>query len=219
MLAELQEHASAGPLHPTRRRSKQTPRNPEHIYAVIGGHFGVSRLDLLSPRRDVKIVRARQWGMFLAKTEWSELSFPDVGRMFDRDHTTVVHGVRKITEELETSPSAYTRLVDLVMALRRMEASCRADARECRSNRRKIQCGQGGHRADGAVYLSNADMIARLRRAITSAGGQSRWAADHGFSDSFVSMCMSGDRTISRNVAEVLGFEPVVVFAPLEGAR
>jgi hypothetical protein len=212
MLAELQEALP----RPSRRPTKKPTRNHEHIYSVVEAHFGVSRLDLLSSRRDVKIVRARQWGMFLAKTEWGELSFPDVGRIFDRDHTTVVHGVHKIRDELETSECAWTTLVDLVMALRRIEASCRADARECRSNRRRIPHGQGGRRADGVAYLSNADMIARLRRAIAAAGGQSQWAADHGFSASFVSMCMSGDRTISRNVAEVLGFEPVVVFAPLE---
>ena len=59
-------------------------------------HFGVNRGDLLSSRRNRSIVRPRQIGMYLAKSLTAR-SLPEIGRRFGgRDHTTVLHAIRKI---------------------------------------------------------------------------------------------------------------------------
>lgn len=59
-------------------------------------HFKVSRADIKSARRTAEIVRPRQIAMFLAKTVTLR-SLPEIGRRFGgRDHTTVLHAVRKI---------------------------------------------------------------------------------------------------------------------------
>lgn len=64
--------------------------------AVLREFPKVTMADLKSPRRTGLIVRARQIGMYLAKTITTK-SFPDIGRRFGgRDHTTVIHAVRKI---------------------------------------------------------------------------------------------------------------------------
>jgi chromosomal replication initiator protein len=56
----------------------------------------VSRSDLLSARRTANVVRPRQIAMYLAKT-LTLRSLPEIGRRFGgRDHTTVLHAVRKI---------------------------------------------------------------------------------------------------------------------------
>jgi chromosomal replication initiator protein len=56
----------------------------------------VSRADLLSSRRTANVVRPRQVAMYLAKT-LTLRSLPEIGRRFGgRDHTTVLHAVRKI---------------------------------------------------------------------------------------------------------------------------
>jgi chromosomal replication initiator protein len=56
----------------------------------------VSRADLLSSRRTANVVRPRQIAMYLAKT-LTLRSLPEIGRRFGgRDHTTVLHAVRKI---------------------------------------------------------------------------------------------------------------------------
>jgi len=58
----------------------------------------VNRGDLLSGRRNRSIVRPRQIGMYLAKLLTSR-SLPEIGRRFgNRDHTTVLHAIRKIEQ-------------------------------------------------------------------------------------------------------------------------
>ena len=68
----------------------------EDVLRAVTGHFNVSRADLLSARRHKSVVYPRQVGMFLAKTLTTR-SLPEIGRRFGgRDHTTVLHAVRKI---------------------------------------------------------------------------------------------------------------------------
>lgn len=68
----------------------------EDILRIVAKHYGVSRSDLLSARRTANVVRPRQIAMYLAKT-LTLRSLPEIGRRFGgRDHTTVLHAVRKI---------------------------------------------------------------------------------------------------------------------------
>ncbi|NND49683.1 MAG: chromosomal replication initiator protein DnaA, partial [Rhizobiales bacterium] len=68
----------------------------EDILRAVSGHFNVTRQDLLSARRHKSVVFPRQIGMYLAKTLTTR-SLPEIGRKFGgRDHTTVLHAVRKI---------------------------------------------------------------------------------------------------------------------------
>ena len=71
----------------------------EDILAFVSRHYNVSRTDILSARRTRTIVRPRQIAMYLAKT-MTPRSLPEIGRRFGgRDHTTVLHAVRKIEAE------------------------------------------------------------------------------------------------------------------------
>ena len=68
----------------------------EDIQRIVARHYNVSRGDLLSARRTANVVRPRQVAMYLAKT-LTLRSLPEIGRRFGgRDHTTVLHAVRKI---------------------------------------------------------------------------------------------------------------------------
>ena len=68
----------------------------EDIQRVVAHEYNVSRADILSPRRTANVVRPRQVAMYLAKI-LTLRSLPDIGRRFGgRDHTTVLHAVRKI---------------------------------------------------------------------------------------------------------------------------
>jgi chromosomal replication initiator protein len=68
----------------------------EDILRIISRHFGVSKGDLLSQRRHRSVVWPRQIGMYLAK-QLTHRSLPEIGRRFgNRDHTTVLHAIRKI---------------------------------------------------------------------------------------------------------------------------
>lgn len=88
----------------------------DDIQRVVGKHYNVTRADLLSPRRARSIVRPRQVGMFLSK-RLTARSLPEIGRRFGgRDHSTVLHGIRKI-QELLAKDEKLAREVDLLIRL------------------------------------------------------------------------------------------------------
>jgi chromosomal replication initiator protein len=83
----------------------------EDIQRVVARQYNVSRSDLLSSRRTANVVRPRQVAMYLAKT-LTLRSLPEIGRRFGgRDHTTVLHAVRKI-EALVTKDTALSEEVE-----------------------------------------------------------------------------------------------------------
>ena len=68
----------------------------EDIQKLVATHYNVSRADLLSSRRTATVVLPRQIAMYLSKS-LTLRSLPEIGRRFGgRDHTTVLHAVRKI---------------------------------------------------------------------------------------------------------------------------
>lgn len=88
----------------------------DDILRIVSKHFGVNRSDLLSARRNRSIVRPRQIGMYLAKSLTSR-SLPEIGRRFgNRDHTTVLHAIRKV-EQLMTDDTGLKEEVDLLKRL------------------------------------------------------------------------------------------------------
>ncbi|MFQ5625285.1 MAG: chromosomal replication initiator protein DnaA [Methyloligellaceae bacterium] len=90
----------------------------DDILRIITKHFGVNRSELLSSRRNRSIVRPRQIGMYLAKNLTSR-SLPEIGRRFgNRDHTTVLHAIRKI-EQLMSDDMSFKEEVDLLKRLLR----------------------------------------------------------------------------------------------------
>ncbi len=77
----------------------------DDILRTISQQYAVSRGDLLSARRTRSIVRPRQIGMYLSK-QLTSRSLPEIGRRFGgRDHTTVIHAIRKIEELMNEDPN------------------------------------------------------------------------------------------------------------------
>jgi hypothetical protein len=75
---------------------KSFPIKIDDIQRESSRLYGVSRVDLLSARRTANVVRPRQVAMYLAKT-LTLRSLPEIGLRFGgRDHTTVLHAVRKM---------------------------------------------------------------------------------------------------------------------------
>ena len=72
------------------------PVKIEWIQKIVSQVYKVSRQDLVSERRTQAVVRPRQIAMYLCKT-MTPRSLPDIGKRFgNRDHTTVLHAIRKI---------------------------------------------------------------------------------------------------------------------------
>ncbi|MEO1693928.1 MAG: chromosomal replication initiator protein DnaA [Pseudomonadota bacterium] len=85
----------------------------EDILKVVSRHFGVSRGDILSQRRHRSVVWPRQIGMYLAK-QMTARSLPEIGRRFgNRDHTTVLHAIRKIDGEISNNQRLKDEIEDL----------------------------------------------------------------------------------------------------------
>lgn len=83
----------------------------EDIQRVVARQYNVSRADLLSSRRTANVVRPRQVAMYLVKI-LTLRSLPEIGRRFGgRDHTTVLHAVRKI-EALAGNDSAFAEEIE-----------------------------------------------------------------------------------------------------------
>ncbi len=85
----------------------------EDIQKLVATHYNVSRADILSSRRTANVVRPRQIAMYLSKV-LTLRSLPEIGRRFGgRDHTTVLHAVRKI-EGLTGSDRSLSDEVELL---------------------------------------------------------------------------------------------------------
>ncbi|WJR68359.1 chromosomal replication initiator protein DnaA [Neorhizobium sp. CSC1952] len=88
----------------------------EDIQRIVARHYNVSRQELVSNRRTRVIVKPRQVAMYLSKT-MTPRSFPEIGRRFGgRDHTTVLHAVRKI-EELISGDTKLSHEIELLKRL------------------------------------------------------------------------------------------------------
>ncbi|WP_296476390.1 chromosomal replication initiator protein DnaA [Roseinatronobacter sp.] len=82
-------------------RSSERRVTVEEIQRKVAEHFNIRLSDMLGPKRTRTIARPRQIAMYLSK-EMTSRSLPEIGRRFGgRDHTTILHGVRKVIEMRE----------------------------------------------------------------------------------------------------------------------
>jgi chromosomal replication initiator protein len=85
----------------------------EEIQRKVSDHYNIRLSDLIGPKRVRTFARPRQVAMYLAK-HMTTRSLPDIGRRFGgRDHTTVMHGVRRI-EELKARDSQLAEDLELL---------------------------------------------------------------------------------------------------------
>ena len=85
----------------------------EEIQRKVSEHYNIRLSDMLGPRRQRIIARPRQVAMYLAKNLTTR-SLPEIGRRFGgRDHTTVMHGVKRI-EELKSVDDQIAEDVELL---------------------------------------------------------------------------------------------------------
>lgn len=82
------------------------------IATIVAKHFGFTLSELISARRTRKIVIPRQIAMYLAKALTLD-SFPQIGRMLGKDHTTALYGFRKI-EWLRSTDAALDAEILLI---------------------------------------------------------------------------------------------------------
>ena len=100
-------------------RASDRKTTVEEIQRRVSEHYNIRLSDMLGPKRSRNLARPRQIAMYLSK-KMTTRSLPDIARRFGgRDHTTVMHGVKKI-EELMQQDSQMAD--DLEMLRRALEA-------------------------------------------------------------------------------------------------
>jgi chromosomal replication initiator protein len=90
----------------------------ENIQKTVADFFNIKVADMYSKKRPANIARPRQIAMYLAK-ELTQKSLPEIGDLFGgRDHTTVLHAVRKIAADRGKSPECNHELHVLEQTLK-----------------------------------------------------------------------------------------------------
>lgn len=97
--------------HPTKSVS------PLSVSRVVAKEFGIALSALRSSRRSQALVLPRQCAMWLCR-KLCHASFPELGVFFERQHSSVIHAVRKLESRLDNEPALRQRLA-------RLEGACR----------------------------------------------------------------------------------------------
>ncbi len=94
-------------------RASERKVSIDEIIRKVTDHYGLNMTDMLSQRRTRSIARPRQVAMYLAKV-LTQHSLPEIGRQFGkRDHTTVIHAVKKV-EELQTTDGQISKDIEVL---------------------------------------------------------------------------------------------------------
>ncbi len=127
------------------------------IVDATADHFGLTRNDLLSFRRERAVTRPRQVAMYLAK-RLTTRSLPEIGRQIGgRDHTTVLHGVERIASLVASDPAIATAIAEVTSRL----GTSSIDMRESDPAHVAIDLVSGCRRPT-SVSIDEIDAMARL---------------------------------------------------------
>lgn len=84
----------------------------DRIFSAITDRFGVSREDMVGKKREKAIAEARHVSVYLIR-EITEMSFPNIGKLYDRDHTTILSSYQKIARRVATDPAYALEISEL----------------------------------------------------------------------------------------------------------
>ncbi len=87
--------------------------NPNDIVRYVAHHYGLKVAEIKARSNSRQIVFPRQVAMYLAK-KLTDLSYPDIGKLFGKHHTTVIHSVEKI-EQARTTDHDLDRLLEVMI--------------------------------------------------------------------------------------------------------
>jgi len=103
---ELAEEILRDQINPNAPREITLP----YILELVSEQYGISTADIISKKKDAEIVLPRQIVMYLAK-EMTQTPLKNIGQFLGgRDHSTVLHGKRKIEEQLQSDETLRTQL-------------------------------------------------------------------------------------------------------------
>ena len=90
---------------------------PQVILDETARYYGLSVADLVSKSRSRPLTNARHVAMYLIR-ETTGMTLPKIGELFDRDHTTALHGINKIDKNMRDREPVYRQVQDLSRIIR-----------------------------------------------------------------------------------------------------
>lgn len=88
----------------------------ENIQKTVANYYHIKVSDLKSKSRKAALAKQRQIAMAIAK-QLTNLSLPDIGDAFERDHSTVIHAIKKVEEMKKSDPRIREDITNLIMSL------------------------------------------------------------------------------------------------------
>ncbi len=88
------------------------PITVDTIIDIVSEHFGITRADILSKKRNAEIAQPRQIVMYLCR-EMLDLPYKSIGKVLARDHSTVMHGITAVEDEMSQYPDMQ-RTIDVL---------------------------------------------------------------------------------------------------------
>lgn len=89
----------------------------ERIFDAICRHYQVEREDLCGKKRNDNIAKARHTCIYLIR-QLTELSLSDIGKIFSRDHTTVIASLKYVNGQIESVPGAESEIGELLTQIK-----------------------------------------------------------------------------------------------------
>ncbi len=90
----------------------KSPKSVEDVIKTVAAELGVRKADIISEKRDRDISHARQVGMYIAR-EITDLSYPVIGRHFDKNHTSVIQACKRVKIMMEEN-SEFRQMVNSI---------------------------------------------------------------------------------------------------------
>ena len=87
--------------------------NIEEIQALVAKKYSISMEQLLSPERTQSVVTPRQLAMYIAR-KFTTKSLPEIAKMFEKTHATIIHGVRNIEKRLDVEADLKASLAEIL---------------------------------------------------------------------------------------------------------
>ncbi len=84
----------------------------DKIFGVVYNHYGISREEIVGPKRNKEIAAARHITVHLID-KITQMSLNNIAKIFDRDHTTILSSLRAVERRLSTEPNLAAELADL----------------------------------------------------------------------------------------------------------
>ena len=85
----------------------------DKIFSAVYNKYGVAKADLLGQRRNKDIATARHISIYLIR-QITEMSFPGIAKVFNRDHTTIIASCDLISKKINTDPMFNVEINELL---------------------------------------------------------------------------------------------------------